>query len=498
MKIKNLFSLTLLFVAALLTMGCSDSDNNTSATALTLTHEGEEVATLDFSIGASSKMIGVKTDGDWTASVPDADTTWLSITPHAGYGWAINDATATNQKSYFKVEVKKNESAARSSVITVNAGSLTKTIAINQKGIGSSSSDPIESAWDMLENFKLGYNLGNTLESNPYGSWFNGTKPNDWETSWGQPTTTQAIIDSIASKGFNIIRVPVTWYPHISGFSNGDYTINEAWMNRVEEVVKMVLQANCYCIINIQHDAGANNGSGDPNSAWLHADEDYESVSVIYKAIWQQIATRFKDYDGKVIFESFNEILNKNSSWTAPAAGNVAYESITKLQQDFVDVVRATGGNNEYRNLLFTTYSDTGNNEVAVNELKVPNDVHDNHLCATFHSYDPYWFCNDTDDKDSQQYYINIFDADQKAVIDEIFSRVNKKCNELGVPYFFGEFGAIGTHAEMTERIKYAQYLASKFVEYKTAGLWWMGLYDRKANKWYEDEIVKALFDNIK
>lgn len=500
MKIKNIFGLALLFTMALLTQGCSDDDNATTpASALDVTKDGVKISSLDFQLSASSQMVGIETDGDWTVSVPDADSTWLSVTPHAGYGWDIADTAATNTKAYVRVSVTKNEGEARSSVLTVTAGSLTKQVAINQVGSNTDSNDPFESAWDMVGNFKLGYNLGNTLDSNPYGSWFNGTTPKDWETQWGQPETTQEIIDSIAAKGFNVIRVPVTWYPHMKDFDSGDYTIDEAWMNRVVEVVGYVLNAGCYCILNVQHDAGANNGLGDPHSAWLHADDDYDEVAPVFKNLWSQIATRFKDYDQKVIFEPFNEILNKNSSWTAPAAGNVAYTTIAKLQQDFVDVVRATGGNNEYRNLLISSYSDTGNDETAVAEMTVPDDVHPNHLCATFHSYDPYWFCNDTSNTDEQAYYINIFDADQKAVIDAIFERVNKRCvNELGVPYFFGEFGAIGTHPDMNERLKYAEYLAQKFNAYNTTGLWWMGLIDRKTLKWYEDEIVDKLFSTKK
>jgi len=498
MKIKNIFNFMVLFVAALSIQSCSDSDNKAAATALTITQDDVEIESLDFQIGENTVMLGVNTDGEWTVSIPAEDESWLGVTPHAGYGWDINDAGASNYRSYFKVTVQKNNSEARSSAITVKAGSMTKVIAVNQKGDSTDPNDPFESAWSMVENFRMGYNMGNNLESNPYGTWFNGKEPKDWETAWGQPEISTEIIDALVEKGFNVIRVPVTWYPHIPGFAQGDYTIDAAWMNRVKEVVKMVTDAGCYCIVNIQHDAGANNGSGDPHSAWLHADDDYETVTVIYKAIWKQIAEEFKNESEKVIFEPFNEILDKGSSWTAPAAGHVAYETIAKLQQDFVNVVRATGGNNEYRNLLFTTYGDTGNNDDAVNALTVPEDIHSNHLCATFHSYDPYWFCNDGSTDDEKNFYINYFTADEQAVIDAIFIRVDKKCSALGVPYFFGEFGAIGSHPDMVERVKYTDYVTNKFNQYKTAGLWWNGLLNRKTLEWTESDIVDAFAKNRK
>lgn len=515
MKLKNIFSFALLFIAALVMQSCKDSDN-TSATGLTVTKDGAAIESLSMPLGETSVMLGVNTDAEWSVSVPAADQSWLSVTPHSGYGWNISDSTASNYRSYFKVTVQKNVEAPRTSTLTVTAGGLTKVITVNQAGI-SGDSDGHESAWEMVENFVLGYNMGNNLESNPYGSWWKPAEKTvkDWETAWGQPEISKATILALKEKGFNVIRIPVTWYPHIPNFSSTytkdeDYQIDAAWMARVKEVVKMVNDEDMYCIVNIQHDAGANNGSGDPNSAWLHADDDYDNVTKIYQAIWKQIATEFKDFNDKVIFESFNEILNKESSWTAPAEGNVAFQTINKLQQDFVNVVRATGGNNEYRNLLITGYADGATNDVVVNAITVPEDVHPHHICATFHSYDPYWFCNGNKHHDGEsasekkkideeeKYYIYDFKDDQKTEIDQIFNRVDNKCSALGIPYFFGEFGAIGDHVDMAERAKYADYVTAKCNEKRTAALWWSDLIDRSTSTWIEEQlpIVNAMVKN--
>ena len=43
-----------------------------------------------------------------------------------------------------------------------------------------------------------------------------------------------------------------------------------------------------------------------------------------------------------------NEILSASGEWGDPADAS-CYEAVNKLEQDFVDVVRATGGNNEFR-----------------------------------------------------------------------------------------------------------------------------------------------------
>ncbi len=488
MKMRKIFAIMLLAATAMGLGSCSDDDDNTvdngmrtgNATKIELTKDAEPVSALQFSIGKGSVIIGIESDGNWTAEV--ADTSWVKLAVHAGYGY-------TNKLSYTKLDVLKNEGEQnRSTTLTVKSGSLAKTITINQNGMGLDPNDPFISAFTFVERMGLGYNLGNTLDSNPLGSWWDpeDKTPYDFETQWGQPETTQEIIDFIAERGFKTIRVPVTWGIHC----NPNGTIRKDWMNRVEEVVNMVLDAGCYCILNIQHD------SGDAENAWLRADMDnYETISAQMKSLWTQIAERFRDYDERLVFEAFNEILSASGEWGDPA-DDACYTAVNKLEQDFVDVVRATGGNNEYRNLMVNPYS-SGSTAAKLAGMEIPNDIHPNHILASIHSYDPYWFCNDSSDPDAQQWYIYMFDTTCQQEIDDIFMRIEKRFSgELGVPYIIGEFGAIGKHPAMAERVKYAQYMVQKFKQYNTTGLWWMGLCDRDELEWTEPNIVDALFGN--
>lgn len=89
-----------------------------------------------------------------------------------------------------------------------------------------------------------------------------------------------------------------------------------------------------YCIINVQHDCGGG------EETWLRADKEmYENgMSKKYEYLWEQIAEYFKDYDEKLIFESFNEILDKNLTWSS--SNQESYEIVNKLNQLFVDTVR--------------------------------------------------------------------------------------------------------------------------------------------------------------
>ena len=481
---KKIFGALLLAIIAAGFQACSDVENKDvdtglrtgAATMLEVRRDSVPISDLNFSLGKNSVILAINADGEWTAEV--ADTTWCKLAVHAGYGY-------TNRYSYTKIDILKNEGEARNTTLTVKSGNLVKTVAISQKGTGTDPSDPFMSAFTFVEKLNMGYNLGNTLDSNPYGSWGNpeGKSPIDFETQWGQPQTTPEIIQAIADRGFNIIRVPVTWGIHC----DADDNIQTAWMDRVETVVNYVLDAGCYCIINVMHDTGA------AENHWLIADlDEYPTISARYKKIWAQIAERFKNYDDRLVFEAFNEILSKTNEWDDPADPR-CYEAVNKLEQDFVDVVRASGGNNAYRNLIVAPYS-AGSTAAKLAGFNIPNDVHPNHIIAAIHSYDPYWFCNDTDDVESRQWYQFIFDAAVQQEIDNVFARVETRfAGELGVPYIFGEFGAIGTHASMNERVKYAQYMRRKFSQYNTTGLWWMGLLDRKTLNWYEADIADAL-----
>lgn len=488
----------LLLLSALFIQSCSDKDDADSGSYLFLS-KGEEksISSLSFQSMGGSQMFKVNCDGLWTAS--ESDNTWIKISNHEGHGYS-NDSL-----SYVRLTIERNEGEARKGTITFRSGGNVAVLEINQASGGVDPDDPFESAQALVGNLGLGYNLGNTLDSNPYGSWFDdriaACKTMEevalaYETSWGQPETTKKIIDDIAARGFKIIRVPVTWYPHIPGFKrdgSGDYTIDEAWMNRVQTLVDWVLDNDCYCIINVMHDTGAVDGSTDPNKAWLNTDPDaYPVTTAIYQKIWEQVANRFKGYGEKLIFESFNEILDKESTWSAPSTGDANYETINKLQQDFVNTVRATGGNNAYRNLFITTYSATSQSG-AINALTVPTDVRPNHIVATLHSYDPYNFCNDNSGADFD-WNIYSFDINCEKEIEDIFRRVNARFETLGIPYIFGEFGAIDEKKDVNERIKYAKFVGDKMKTYGTTGLWWMGLYNRKTGEWYDDEVVSALF----
>ena len=68
-----------------------------------------------------------------------------------------------------------------------------------------------------------------------------------------------------------------------------------------------------------------------------------DTVKAIQKALWEQVATKLRDFDEHVMFASSNEP-NAND---LPTSTN-----FTDFHQIFINAVRSTGGKNAYRTLV--------------------------------------------------------------------------------------------------------------------------------------------------
>ena len=149
------------------------------------------------------------------------------------------------------------------------------------------------SAAQLVADMGAGWNLGNTLEAS------NNGLPS--ETAWGNPVVTQALIDRVRASGFKTIRIPVSYLGHIG--AGPSYTINAAWLNRIQEIVDYAHRRGLYVLINMHGD-----GYKTVGGAWLICDlADQTTIRDKYQKVWQQVATRFQSYNDRLIFESMNE-----------------------------------------------------------------------------------------------------------------------------------------------------------------------------------------------
>lgn len=245
-----------------------------------------------------------------------------------------------------------------------------------------------------LEVAKLmgnGTNLGNTMEA--YGHVDLGTtaKVSAYETYWGQPETTQEMINGMKEAGFDSIRIPIAW-TNAMDFESGDYTIGEAYLDRVEEIINYARNASMYVIINDHWDGSWWGMFGSSEK------EDQEAAMEMYISMWTQIAERYKDYSDYLIFESGNEELGDrlNDIDICKDSGNLSedecYDTTNKINQTFVDTIRSTGGNNEQRFLLIAGYN-TDIDKTCDERFIMPADTAKDKLLVSVHYYTPWSYC---------------------------------------------------------------------------------------------------------
>lgn len=202
---------------------------------------------------------------------------------------------------------------------------------------------------ELVHDMGLGWNLGNTLDVCNADRSGNGSVDEHAdevdETLWGNPKATKELFEALKDDGVKSVRIPVTWRDHLG--EAPEYKINDEWMDRVQEVVDYARECGMYVIINLHHDGGDDVDFG----AWIKkADKDYDGVIEKYKALWTQIAERFKDYSDYLVFESMNEVGYDN----IPQEDGIAL--VNKINQEFVNLIRTTGGNNDKRHLLIAGY----------------------------------------------------------------------------------------------------------------------------------------------
>lgn len=301
-----------------------------------------------------------------------------------------------------------------------------------------------ETAFEAAANFGPGFNLGNTLDSTSYNlnderagkvGWIvqwgkkdaqGNLLPEAWETAWGQPLVTEAQVDYILSLGFTTVRIPITWAEHL----DENNQIDPRWMARVKEVVDMFYSRGVYVIINVHHDGGAD--------GWIEASEEsYNTYGPRFAAVWTQIAETFAGYDERLLFEGMNEVLDPNNNWGTPTAE--ACRWINEWNGLFVRTVRATGGNNEKRNLILMTYSG-GGGEANFASFVLPEDVHPGHLMITVHNYDPtsFTWTNVTWTRMTARWS----DTAHGNVLRDAFAVYKKYSDKYGVPVVLGEYNA--------------------------------------------------------
>lgn len=332
----------------------------------------------------------------------------------------------------------------------------------------------------------VGWNIGNNLEALAHG------KPS--ETAWGNPPVSATLINAVAAAGFNTLRVPVAW----SQFSNpGTYTIEPAWLKRVEEVVNYALAADLLVIINMHWDGG-----------WMQPTYVAQTqVHTRMAAMWQQIASHFRAYDDRLLFAGTNEVM-VSGDYGPPSAEYYTVQN--GFNQLFVDTVRATGGRNFFRHLVVQGY----NTDIThtINHAVLPKDVIDQRLMMEVHYYDPWEFAGEVKNDRAWQWG-RVATSHQatagwgnEAWVDQQFERMHRHFIARGVGVILGEYGAVyRKHLDPnnTYRTYWNRYVTASARQHGLVPIYWdngypyanhsFGLFDRTTGEAVHKSVINAI-----
>ena len=336
-----------------------------------------------------------------------------------------------------------------------------------------------------------GINLGNTLEACDNNVGIKTNTPLSYETHWGQPKTTQAMIDGMKAAGFDTIRIPVAWMTNATHLYEGDYTIDADYMNRVEEVVRYARKAGMYVIINDHWDGGWYGMFGSESA------ETRALAMEAYKGMWQQIAERFRDYSDYLIFESANEELGGRFDENSPlyCSDSVVtylndderYALTNEINQTFVDVVRATGGNNATRFLLIAGYG-TNIDQTCDDRFQMPKDTADSKLMVSVHYYDPWSYCGASSAVSATKWG-KVSDYEY---MDQQLAKMTK-FTEAGYGVVIGEYGALPCSDGLKDNtLAYHTAFLDACTKYNLTNCLWdcSGLYKRVSQTFADDDIL--------
>ena len=354
---------------------------------------------------------------------------------------------------------------------------------------------PDNEAMAFMRDMKCGWNLGNTFDA--YNGYTLHVQGIEMETSWVGAKTSKKLIAAIQEAGFNTIRIPVSWHNHV----DENDVIDQEWMDRVRQVAGWALDLGMYVIVNVHHDNDYH---------YFYPDEKhYERSAAYLSAVWTQMAEAFRDCDEHLILESMNEPRlvgtgyewnwNKNSAECRQAA-----ECINRLNQLFVDIVRASGGNNATRYLSVPAYCGAPWN-AADQAFQLPEDPADNRIIVEAHAYTPYNFALNTGSSDrtfdlerekSKQYEITGF-------LTSLYDRFVKN----GIPVMMDEFGALDKDGNLQARVNFAAFYVAAASARGITCVWWdnhnftgggerFGLIRRGTMTWAYPDIALAIMAN--
>ena len=439
----------------------------------------------------------ISTGGEITLSVNSTSDFTSSIQAD----WITQKSVAADKKTYVFTVAENHSTSAREGTVTFTSGNLKEIVTIYQSAkdisIPADKTGMESDAKVLAKKMHLGWNLGNSLEAS------------GGETGWGNPRTTKVFIDFVKASGINAVRIPCAWDQYVENQTT--YKIKDFWLARVKEVVDYCVENDMYAILNIHWDGG-----------WLENNptpEKQVEVNKKQKAIWEQIALYFRNYDEKLLFAGTNEVHITSGN---PTQAN--FDVQMSYNQTFVDAVRSTGGKNAYRNLVIQAYNT--NIDQAVSYLKVSTDKVPNRLMVEVHYYDPWNFCGLEKDESWGKYAALWGTPYEKYAVGVLagrastwgkedhviaqFAKMKTNFVDKGYPVILGEYSATRRSNytgdalihHLDSRAYFNRYVTEQAKKHGLVPFYWdnggignlaCGIFNRNTIQVYDEKVMEAL-----
>jgi endoglucanase len=292
------------------------------------------------------------------------------------------------------------------------------------------------SSYEMVKQMGRGINLGNVLSAPVEGNW--------------SPEVMAPYFIDVAAAGFTNVRIPMDFFGarttgDTSGYSSAagtagnytgtsnDYIVSSSYLDRIEQVIEWSLNQGLVTIIDFHgsnlksefiytFDIGESEYT-DPTSEKRVADNQK------FRAIWTQIADRFKNHSNNLLFEVINEPYFHMSA-----------EDMNTLNTDVLAIIRASGEINGTRNVIITGGTETSHE--APLQIDPSIMLADSYVIATFHYYQPFDFTSSSADARNAESWGT--DA-EKIELTGRFDVVASWATNNNIPVFLGEFSADNT-----------------------------------------------------
>lgn len=395
----------------------STEPEKTAPTVITLSP-----TSISATVEGGSHNVSITAPARPKVEIPSAAKSWLTVKDGTWnsekYSMTVSFTIAAND-TYDARETDVTVKASGASDVTLKVSQAAKEKPVDPTPGGENT------ATARAKVLGLGWNMGNHMDAISNGV--------SGETVWGNPKATQATFDGVKAAGFKSVRIPVTWMGHIG--EAPDYIIEDAWMNRVAEIVGYAENAGLNVILNTHHDEDHGDNHWQHLKNAVDSDAANTQIKEEIAAVWTQIATKFKDKGDFLMLESFNELIYGNQ-WSSSSNTQKKCDVINEWNQVFVDAVRATGGNNETRWLGVPGYAASPN---YLQYVKVPDDPAKKTMIA-FHCYDPYDYTigeKQTEDWGHTGTSFKNGENEIKALFAGIYSNYIAK----DIPVYMGEFG---------------------------------------------------------